>query len=140
MAKKKTNPRATKAKPSAEPSVDLSAETIPAPAEISVDPHAPLPTAVSKKIDDEIERAVAGDVRALRARQRRLARAGVDVDACPVFGTDLDAGPRAAPDCLAVVHGGVVMSARARDILALGATAIELEDAAAWLRARTETE
>jgi len=79
-----------------------------------------------------------GEARAALDRRRRLRRAKISADVCPVLGLGLDAGPRADPGRRAVDHGGVVMSARAQEILSVGASAGELELAAAWLRSRVE--
>lgn len=74
-----------------------------------------------------------------QARLRRLARAGVDVDTCPLLGATLDVGPRANP--WRVPRRWIdesVLSELALAILHSRVTPEDLEHAAKVLRERSQ--
>jgi hypothetical protein len=103
--------------------------------------------AVSEELAPPREDAAApiapvASTRAETSRLRRLRRAGVSIDRCPILDIGLDVGPRSAPRARPaeiVIDGGfVTMSTAAVDIFYTGASPDELERAAAWLREREE--
>lgn len=83
----------------------------------------------------ESEPAAAANGVAL-ARRRRLARAGLEVDRCPLLDIELDIGPRAGRWQYPTTREGGIVSALAAAILESGVSPDALELAAARLRER----